>query len=99
MNAEVATLAALPQHSAERLRLSGHHREFHREAMPRTLLTFLFLLLTVNCVLPSVSAATWTRQSSKTMAWLRGVYFLDQNRGWGAGGSGRLPETKRGGAR
>src|ERR1700686_3214471 len=48
-------------------------------------------------LLPSASAATWTRQPSGTMAWLRAVYFLDQNRGWVAGSSGTLLKTIDGG--
>jgi photosystem II stability/assembly factor-like uncharacterized protein len=64
----------------------------------RPLLTLLFLLLIAHCsLLTSAQAATWTRQSSKTMAWLRAVYFLDQNRGWVAGSGGTLLETKDGG--
>ena len=63
----------------------------------RTLFTAFFLLLTAHCSLLTVSAATWTRQPSKTMAWLRAVYFLDQNRGWVAGSGGTLLETKDGG--
>src|SRR5437660_4346279 len=47
----------------------------------RSLLTLFFLLLTAHCSLLTVSAAAWTRQPTGTMAWLRGVYFLDQNRG------------------
>jgi photosystem II stability/assembly factor-like uncharacterized protein len=102
----IAKVAALPQHTAERLRLSDHHHhKFYREATPRALLSAycllpsaFCLLLSAFCLLPSVSAATWTCQSSKTMAWLRAVYFLDQNRGWVAGSSGTLLETKDGGA-
>ena len=105
VKAMVATLAASPQHSAERLRLSGRrHHESHREVTPRalpsahrSLLTLLFLLLTAHCSLLTVSAATWTLQPSKTMAWLRAVYFLDQHRGWVAGSGGTLLETKDGG--
>ena len=64
----------------------------------RTLLTLLFLLLTAHYSLLTVSAATWTRQPSGTMAWLHAVYFLDQNRGWVAGSGGTLLATKDGGA-
>ncbi len=100
----IIEVAALPQHSAERLCLSGPHHRNHREAMPRalltahrSLLTFIFLLLTVHCSLLTASAANWTRQRSGTMAWLHAVYFLDQNRGWVAGSGGALLETKDGG--
>ena len=64
----------------------------------RSLLTLFFLLLTAHCALLTASGATWTRQPSKTMSWLRAVYFLDQNRGWVAGSGGTLLETKDGGA-
>lgn len=63
----------------------------------RFLPTASCLLISAFWLLPSVSAATWTRQSSNTMAWLRAVYFLDQNRGWVAGSGGTLLETKDGG--
>jgi len=63
----------------------------------RLLPSVLCLLLTAFCLLPSASAATWTRQPSGTMAWLRAVYFLDQNRGWVAGSSGTLLKTIDGG--
>ena len=56
----------------------------------------LLLLLTVQCSLLTASAA-WTRQRSGTMAWLRAVYFLDRDRGWVAGSSGMLLETRDGG--
>src|SRR6266480_1125502 len=54
------------------------------------------MLLTAHCSLLTASAA-WTRQPTGTMAWLRGVYFLDQNRGWVAGSGGTLLETIDGG--
>jgi len=99
----VAKVAA--QHNAERLCLSDSHQlKSQREAPPRVLLSAfllpsaLWLLLSAFCLLPSVSAATWTRQPSGTMAWLHAVYFLDQNRGWVAGSGGTLLETKDGGA-
>ncbi len=88
-------VAAVPQHRAERLCLSvASHHESLREAVPRVLLGFLLFAF---CFLPSVSAATWTRQNSGTMAWLRSVYFLDQNHGWAAGSNGVLLRTIDGG--
>ena len=97
MNANVDfKVAALPQHPAERLGLSVA-RSFNslREATPRALLTFLFLLLTAHCSLASTD--NWTRQHSGTMAWLHAVYFLDQNHGWVAGSGGTILETRDGG--
>jgi photosystem II stability/assembly factor-like uncharacterized protein len=96
--------AAVPPNSAERLCLSAAlYHEVVREAQPRALttahrplLTLIFLLLTAHCSLLTVSAA-WTRQRSGTMAWLRAVYFLDQNHGWVAGSGGTLLETTDGG--
>src|SRR6185436_11515811 len=92
--------AALPQHNAERLRRSGWRRIlFQREAAPRRLLTAhrslltVILLLTAHCSLLTVTAATWSRQRSGTMAWLHAVHFIDQNHGWVAGSNGTLLET------
>ena len=61
------------------------------------LLPAVCLLLSGFCLLPSASAATWSRQKSGTMSWLHSVYFLDQNHGWVAGSSGTLVETTDGG--
>jgi photosystem II stability/assembly factor-like uncharacterized protein len=55
------------------------------------------LLLSAFCLIQTASAASWTRQPTGTMAWLHGIYFLDQNRGWIAGSSGTLLETTDGG--
>jgi photosystem II stability/assembly factor-like uncharacterized protein len=63
----------------------------------RFLPTVLCLLLSTFCLLPSASAAGWSRQQTGTMSWLRGVFFLDQNRGWVAGSGGTLMETIDGG--
>src|SRR6266576_763977 len=94
----LAAIAALPQHSAERLCLSvvTKHRN-SCEAMPRRLLSAFCLLLSAFWLLPAAHAASWTRQSSGTMAWLRSVYFLDQDRGWVAGSNGTLLRTTDGG--
>jgi len=59
--------------------------------------TVFCLLLTAYCSLLNASAATWTRRSSGTMAWLHAVYFLDHKRGWVAGSGGTLLETSDGG--
>jgi photosystem II stability/assembly factor-like uncharacterized protein len=58
----------------------------------------LVVLLFCGCgLVPSVLASSWTRQPSGTMAWLRSVYFLDQNRGWVAGSGGTVLQTTDGG--
>jgi len=59
---------------------------------------FFLLLLTAHCALLTVSAATWTRQRSGTMAWLHAVHFIDRDHGWVAGSGGILLETTDGGS-
>ena len=54
--------------------------------------------MSVAVGLPAVSAAGWTRQRSGTFAWLHAVFFLDERRGWAAGGKGALLSTEDGGA-
>jgi len=39
----------------------------------------------------------WRKQPAGTMAWLHGVYFLDQNRGWVVGSKGTFLATQDGG--
>jgi len=56
---------------------------------------FLFALAHVCGLM--VPAASWTRQSSGTMAWLHSVYFLNEQRGWAAGSNGALLATTDGG--
>jgi photosystem II stability/assembly factor-like uncharacterized protein len=57
-------------------------------------------VITALCVLllcARGARAGWVRQQSGTMAWLHAVYFLDERRGWVAGGNGALLETADGG--
>lgn len=67
-------------------------------AYHRLVLPFIAVVLSAFCFLPSAFSATWTRQTSGTMAWLHSVYFLDQNRGWVAGSNGTLLKTTDSGA-
>jgi photosystem II stability/assembly factor-like uncharacterized protein len=61
---------------------------------------FAKVLIVVFCLLyPSTARAEWTRQPSGTLAWLRAVYFVDQENGWIAGSNGTLLATKDGGKR
>ncbi len=48
---------------------------------------------------PAVHAqgGAWARQTSGSLSWLHGVFFLDQNRGWTVGGYGALLATEDGG--
>lgn len=57
------------------------------------------LLLFAFCVLPSAArAAVWEKQRTGTFAWLHTVFFVDESRGWAAGGKGALLSTADGGA-
>jgi photosystem II stability/assembly factor-like uncharacterized protein len=51
------------------------------------------------CLLPSAAhAAAWEKQTTGTFAWLHSVFFVDERRGWAAGGKGALLSTSDGGA-
>ena len=69
-------------------------------AVRRLLLLAVYCLLsTVYCLLPSVAhAAAWEKQRTGTFAWLHAVFFVDERRGWAAGGKGALLSTADGGA-
>ncbi|MEJ7699118.1 MAG: YCF48-related protein [Pyrinomonadaceae bacterium] len=41
--------------------------------------------------------AGWTKQKSGTLAWLRSVYFTNQNKGWIVGSNGTFLSTDDGG--
>ncbi|HEX8745592.1 MAG TPA: YCF48-related protein [Pyrinomonadaceae bacterium] len=56
-------------------------------------ITSLSLLLLFSVA----ASASWVKQQSGTMAWLRAAYFLDAKRGWAAGSNGTLLETADGG--
>src|SRR5690348_11574355 len=66
---------------------------------------FKSALNAVSCaVLCLVVAATttaqegsWSRQTAGTMTWLRSVFFINQERGWAAGGKGTVLSTADGG--
>ena len=69
-------------------------------AVRRPLLLIAYCLLsTVYCLLPPTSthAAAWERQKTGTFAWLHAVFFVDERRGWAAGGKGALLSTADGG--
>jgi photosystem II stability/assembly factor-like uncharacterized protein len=61
-------------------------------------LSFLALVFFVVCAPCAGAAGAWTRQRSGSLAWLHAVFFLDERRGWAAGGSGVLLRTEDGGA-
>lgn len=51
------------------------------------------------CLFASNSSAGghWIKQESNTLAWLRSVYFLNENKGWVVGTNGTLLTTEDGG--
>ena len=62
--------------------------------MKRIVVISLLLLFAVPA---SAQTGSWVRQKAGTMAWLRSVFFLDQNRGWAVGGNGTILRTGDGG--
>lgn len=57
----------------------------------------LCLVVALTAAAQAPQAGTWARQPAGSMAWLRGVFFIDQNRGWAAGSKGTLLRTEDGG--
>ena len=57
----------------------------------------LLLLLLIFPASAFAQSGAWARKQTGTMAWLRSVFFLDQNRGWAVGGKGTLLQTLDGG--
>lgn len=55
------------------------------------------LILILFFVFFQTARADWTKQESNTLAWLRDVYFLNENKGWIAGSGGTLLATFDGG--
>ncbi len=70
---------------------------------PRVSLSSRICLLIACCLLLSAfalnaSAATWSRQTSGTLSWMRSVFFLNQDIGWAVGSKGTMLTTVDGGA-
>lgn len=57
----------------------------------------IFLLLILVFVCLHTAKADWTKQNSNTLAWLRDVYFLNEQTGWIVGSSGTYLVTHNGG--
>ncbi len=56
------------------------------------------ILVIFVCLLCFQTAkAGWTKQNSGTLAWLRSVYFTNQNKGWIVGSKGTFLATEDGG--
>jgi photosystem II stability/assembly factor-like uncharacterized protein len=75
--------------------------KFRRARARRILSASFLLLLTAHCLPPAAysrSGAAWGRQKTGTFAWLHAVFFVDERRGWAAGGKGALLSTADGGA-
>jgi photosystem II stability/assembly factor-like uncharacterized protein len=64
----------------------------------RALFLFLCLFPFPFSLSPAAHAAAWERQKTGTFAWLHSVFFVDERRGWAAGGKGALLSTADGGA-
>jgi photosystem II stability/assembly factor-like uncharacterized protein len=68
---------------------------FRIQRTPRR--TSFCLLLSAFCLLVASTGFAanggWTRQNSASLAWLHGIFFLDQNRGWAVGSRGTLLST------
>lgn len=56
----------------------------------------IFVLIVCFACFQTVKAG-WTRQNSGTLAWLRAVYFTNQNKGWIVGSKGTFLATEDGG--
>lgn len=56
---------------------------------------FTIIILCLLCF--QTARADWTKRESGTLAWLRDVYFLNENKGFIAGAGGTLLSTKDGG--
>jgi len=61
---------------------------------------YCLLFSTAFCLPPTAysRSAAWERQQTGTFAWLHAVFFVDERRGWAAGGKGALLSTADGGA-
>lgn len=57
--------------------------------------TFIIFVSVLICF--QTANANWTKQNSNTLAWLRTVYFVNENTGWIGGSNGTLLTTKDGG--
>ena len=85
--------------ATRRKTIASRIRTFFVSASPRLRVpASLFFLLALAHVCSVMAVASWTRQSSGTMAWLHSVYFLNESKGWAAGSNGALIATVDGGA-
>src|SRR2546423_888956 len=82
---------------AERNKMMARHRATPALSFILHPSSFILCSLLV-CLLPTVAFGAWARQESGTLAWLRAVYFLDEQKGWAVGGKGAVLTTTDGGA-
>lgn len=84
------------------MKAGGGGRQGRRPAAGagRALLALLCLCLAAPAPAHAAPAraAAWERQKTGTFAWLHAVFFVDERRGWAAGGKGALLSTADGGA-
>jgi photosystem II stability/assembly factor-like uncharacterized protein len=64
-----------------------------RQTICLVVMAILFFVVATN----SFATGRWTLAKSNTLAWLRAVYFLNENKGWVAGSNGTLLTTDDGG--
>ena len=55
------------------------------------------LILSFCLIFFQAADAQWTKQNSKTFAWLHDIYFINEKKGWIAGSDGTFLETTDGG--
>jgi len=60
-------------------------------------LSTALLLVAIFAFSAFAQTGTWARQRTSSMAWLHGLFFLDQKRGWVVGSKGTLLQTLDGG--
>ena len=65
---------------------------FRGRLYPRSILIAIFFVMLV-----APTPAQWSKVESKTLAWLRAVYFIDEDLGWIGGSKGTLLKTVDGG--
>lgn len=75
-----------------------------KSAVARHALLSVCLLLAAHSSTPTAHGSqlaaqpAWDKQKTGTFAWLHSVFFVDESRGWAAGGKGALLSTRDGGA-
>ena len=56
-----------------------------------------FFIFSLCLIFFQTANAEWTKQNSKTLAWLQDIYFINEKKGWITGSDGTFLETADGG--